>query len=713
MRRLFRSVECIVVLAAIVSIMAGGAMGQVVADKKDAPGDVPRVMAYEGYLTEPNGKPIADGKYNFTFALYTSATDGTPVWTEEHRGVAVSGGFVRVLLGKGSVPKPLDIAFDRQYFLGIRIGNDPETSPRLELVTNAYSFRAISADKVADGSITTEKLAPLAVTDDKIASVSWNKIVNAPGKGDEFVLPELEKPGPIPASVWHTRGNTRTDPPNEYVGTADSTDLLFKTNAVERMRIYSYGKIAMKGDLDVEGYVLSRKTPTEGGFHLGDRNHGLKRSGNDDVRMYTTDGGNLLLEGGNVGIGTSVPSALLHLNAAAGGPSPFRITDGSQNRVAVESTGKVTVSSSVSGAENVIDSYPLLLDAVNQGMAIRLDGSTYSPNNFVSFWDDRGMRGRIEGCNSDDVLADPEYYLSTALDAIDIAVCVIALVGASSSSTPCVGLGACVTAPIPSLIVAAVAALAAQTGRIVLTQNYYWGNLGVNFQSGAGDYAEWLERLDEGEKIEPGDIVGVFGGKVTKVTDGAQQLLAISRAPIVLGNMPETGRESLYEKAAFVGQVPVKVVGPVREGDYIIPSGLEDGTGVAVSPQLMTADEFAKVVGRAWQSSGSNLSYVNVAIGLNSGDIATIVKKQQAEIETLRSELAKGGRNAEDAWSELNAMKTRLASLDDLFTEVARLRAEMARLGGPASVNTAESGQGSDRGAAPVATKQQAEGLSK
>ena len=100
-------------------------------------------------------------------------------------------------------------------------------------------------------------------------------------------------------------------------------------------------------------------------------------------------------------------------------------------------------------------------------------------------------------------------------------------------------------------------------------------------------------------------------------------------------------------------------------------------------------------------------------VGLPFSSTATIVKKQQAEIETLRSELAKGGRNAEDAWSELNAMKTRLASLDDLFTEVARLRAEVARLGGPASVNTAESGQGSDRGAAPVATKQQAEGLSK
>jgi hypothetical protein len=713
MRRLRRSIESIVALAGLLSIMAAGAMGQGAVDKKDPPGEIPRVMAYEGYLTDPSGKPIADGKYDFMFALYTSATGGTPVWTEEHRGVAVSGGIMRVLLGKGTVPRPLDLAFDREYFLGIRVGNDPEMSPRLELVTNAYSFRAIAADNVADGSITTEKLAPRAVTDDKIASVSWNKIIDAPD-GDIKVMPGSDKPGAVPANVWHTRGNTKTDPGTDYVGTADSTDLLFKTNAAERMRIYSYGKIAMKGDLDVEGYVLSRKTPTEGGFHLGDKLHGLSRSGNDDVHMYTTGGGNLLLEGGNVGVGTSAPSALLHLNAAAGGSSPFKITDGAENRVVVESTGKITVSSSVSGAENLIGSYPFLLDAVNQGMAIKLDGSTYSPNNFVSFWDDRGMRGRIEGYNSDDVLADPEYYLSTSLDAIDIAACVIQLVGASSSSTACVGLGACVTTPIPSLIVAAVASLAAQTGRTILTQNYYWGNLGVNFQSGAGDYAEWLERLDEREKIEPGDIVGVFGGKVTRATDGAQQLLAISRAPIVLGNMPEAGKESLYEKAAFVGQVPVKVIGPVHEGDYVIPSGLKDGTGFAVSPQLMTADEFAKVVGRSWGSSESeHVKYINVAIGLNSGDIATIVKKQQAEIEMLRAELAKGGRNVEDARSELRQMKVRLASLDDLFREVARLRDEVAGLGGSTSTVTAQAARGSDLVTAPNETKPRASGFAK
>ena len=41
----------------------------------------------------------------------------------------------------------------------------------------------------------------------------------------------------------------------------------------------------------------------------------------------------------------------------------------------------------------------------------------------------------------------------------------------------------------------------------------------------------------------------------------ADRVMAISRAPIVLGNMPPVGETDGFEKVAFMGQVPAKIVG--------------------------------------------------------------------------------------------------------------------------------------------------------
>ena len=54
---------------------------------------------------------------------------------------------------------------------------------------------------------------------------------------------------------------------------------------------------------------------------------------------------------------------------------------------------------------------------------------------------------------------------------------------------------------------------------------------GVTYESGSGDYAEWLERLDAEEKVAVTDVVGVFAGKITKKTEGASQVMVVSFKP--------------------------------------------------------------------------------------------------------------------------------------------------------------------------------------
>ena len=123
-------------------------------------------------------------------------------------------------------------------------------------------------------------------------------------------------------------------------------------------------------------------------------------------------------------------------------------------------------------------------------------------------------------------------------------------------------------------------------------------NGNVQYESDGSDYAEMLERLHPEEQIKDGDVVGVFGGRISKRTDGAEWVMAITGNAVVVGNAIYNGTEDLHEIVSFVGQVPVGVRGAVAIGDYIVASGMNDGTAIAVSPhpKTMSATEATDIV---------------------------------------------------------------------------------------------------------------------
>ena len=291
-------------------------------------------------------------------------------------------------------------------------------------------------------------------------------------------------------------------------------------------------------------------------------------------------------------------------------------------------------------------------------------------NNFVTFKSNNGTTvGRIEGETVAELSDNEEYKVTkdgltlvrdlAALDATigaaEIVVAAIELVAAASSTTICAGLGVCVTAPIPSLIVAAginlVAAIANEVGQVLAVDeandqvNFFISkkstNIGVTYQSGSGDYAEYLPKANKTDQFKPGFIVGMKNGTISLNTAGADKLFAISTKPIVLGNMPEDAKIGDYEKAAFMGQVPVYVLGKVNMGDYIVPAGYNNGFGKAIAPANMKAEDYANIVGMAWSASNSDsYSMVNVAIGLNAGDISKLVAEQSKAITDLKSQIS-------------------------------------------------------------------------
>lgn len=158
--------------------------------------------------------------------------------------------------------------------------------------------------------------------------------------------------------------------------------------------------------------------------------------------------------------------------------------------------------------------------------------------------------------------------------------------------------------------------------------------IGVSYSSGHGDYAEWLEREIHAEELGYGDIVGIRGGKIALSLQDAEQIMVVSKAPIVLGNTPDPGEEKYGNNIAFIGQVPVKVMGPVATGDYIIANPETPGYGIAVPEAELSAEQLALAVGRSWENNAAKgFKYVNTIVGMHNNGWAGPVKSLQQKVD--------------------------------------------------------------------------------
>ncbi|MDQ1267071.1 MAG: hypothetical protein QG635_2224 [Bacteroidota bacterium] len=125
-------------------------------------GQVPRILNYQANILDENDVPINSAvPVQVTFRIYDAEFGGNPVWTEVQEDM-ISNGFLQTNLG---AINPLNIPFDKQYWLEITIGSGSPFT-RTKLTSSPYSINSLFADEaqtalsVKDGSITQEKLAP-------------------------------------------------------------------------------------------------------------------------------------------------------------------------------------------------------------------------------------------------------------------------------------------------------------------------------------------------------------------------------------------------------------------------------------------------------------------------------------------------------------------------------------------------------------------------
>ena len=102
-----------------------------------AQAQIPRKLNYQGYLTTSTGAPV-NTPQTLTARIYDVSSGGSALFTESHTTVTMSNGIFNILLGSvDTILNPLNLLFDKPYYLGITVGpTDPEMSPRQPLAAS-------------------------------------------------------------------------------------------------------------------------------------------------------------------------------------------------------------------------------------------------------------------------------------------------------------------------------------------------------------------------------------------------------------------------------------------------------------------------------------------------------------------------------------------------------------------------------------------------
>lgn len=324
--------------------------------------------------------------------------------------------------------------------------------------------------------------------------------------------------------------------------------------------------------------------------------------------------------------------------------------------------GQMQVYSGVgaAGVDTNPDDYPITVEGGNQGIYIKVNGSRNGDNNFLTFADDTQVWGRVEGETWAEIQASEDYAIQVALytlQGVSLVLQVAAEVaGAVAYASSGYGAGAAPPTVANGIILGTQAA-------DLIAEAIVWAtdleqNQGVAYATGKGDYAEYMKRSIDSRDLFAGEVVGISGGMISSNTQNAEHLRIISTSPAIIGNKPAKEEEAAYEKVAYMGQVHVRVAGAANAGDYILPSGNNDGLAIAVAPENMKIGDYKNIIGVSWETVPLALvNYVNTAIGIQANDLGYELDAMNRKVQRIYDYL-----DGKTSIEELASMKNKSAA---------------------------------------------------
>ncbi|MEM6286102.1 MAG: hypothetical protein AAF845_02985 [Bacteroidota bacterium] len=197
-----------------------------------------------------------------------------------------------------------------------------------------------------------------------------------------------------------------------------------------------------------------------------------------------------------------------------------------------------------------------------------------------------------------------------------------------------------------------------------------------SFVGGGADFAEFFPLATSGTgsaSVQPGDLVGLRGGRVSLDTEAAEQVMIASSDPAFVGNPDAEAGGALM---ALVGQAEVCITGAASVGDLLVASGLDDGTARAVTPEAYRPEVDGPVAGRvlALPEAGRAIALVGVD---EAAALRTTVAALQADRDRLGAEVAALADRVEAQQRELDALRAQVGHAETLEARLAHLEARL------------------------------------
>ena len=213
---------------------------------------VPQQINYQGKLAGPNGGLIVCDTVQMQFNIYDLEIGGTSLWSETHHGVAVKNGLFSVVLGS-QTSIPYSVFNGETRYLGIRVEQDAEVTPRMPIMSAGYAFRSQLSD-------TAEYARVARGVSDKNWQISEHGIYHSAGNvGIGTSSPEflLDVDGAVNAKIYYGDGSHLTGTKSElwtdagtYIYANNATDVVVTDDSE-----VGIGTTTPSASLDVQGSV--------------------------------------------------------------------------------------------------------------------------------------------------------------------------------------------------------------------------------------------------------------------------------------------------------------------------------------------------------------------------------------------------------------------------------------------------------------------------
>ncbi|MBL8022652.1 MAG: hypothetical protein JNK54_00015 [Elusimicrobia bacterium] len=433
------------------------------------------------------------------------------------------------------------------------------------------------------------------------------------------------------ASAGQDNGNLFWDNTNKRLGIGTGAPL-FKVQILENSAT-SQPSGAFTGGLEnktlmIQGsggaYIAGKDTTNNIEFAMGVSVTGAAFAGSMTSHNFQLRTGNvprLTIQdsNGNIGIGVTSPTSLLHLKGgtATANTAPLKFTAGTNlttpeaGAVEFDGTNLYFSTSTTNRQTFAFQGSAGTLSGLTSGSVLFANSaSSAGQDNSNFFWDNTNKRLGIGTTGP-----------TGKLDVNQTVAGSVAVQGQNAGTVfwKVVSPAGGITGGYNAADAVEYVAKDSVTGRSI--------NAAGTINANGADFAEWVDW--EGPKPEVGSIVFYKGVHV---------VISSTRTAAFVGNDVKDPAHAML--VAFAGQLPVLVKGNVQEGDLIVAN--PDGTGRAVSRDLATMAEIQTAVGTAWASSNdSGIKRVNVAVGLGLAGgrwVDNKIKRLEGENAGLKAE---------------------------------------------------------------------------